>query len=116
MITFNIDYNTRLVDFIYIASWSYYRQNNELVVRISNILKDLTQGSFSSEQIKDIVAKSVKCETAMVENNGFIMKSVTNKYDELRIAVFENNKSFDTIKCGITPEIEQTIRAQMGMK
>lgn len=112
MITFNLDYNTRLVDFIYVARWSYYRQNNELRTRISNILKDLTQASFSDEQLKDIVAKSVKGETATIENDGFTVKSITNKYDELKIAVFEANKSFDTVKCDITPDIEQKIREQ----
>lgn len=116
MITFNLTKNTRLVDFIYVARWSYYRVNGELVTRISNILKDLTQGSFSGEALNDIVAKSVKLETATIENNGFIVKTVTNKYDELRIAVFEKNKSFDTVKCDITPDIEQKVRAQMGIE
>lgn len=116
MIAFNIDKNTILVDFIYVARWSYYRANNELIVRISNILKDLTQGSFSNEALNDIVAKSVKLETVTIENNGFIIKSITNRYDELRIAVFEKNKSFDTVKCDITPDIEQKVRAQMGIE
>ena len=112
MITFNLDYNTKLIDFIYVARWSYYRANNELRTRISNVLKDLTNGSFSSEQLDDIVAKSVKGEAATIENNGFIVKSRTNKYDELRIAVFESNKDFKTFKCDITPDIEQKIREQ----
>lgn len=112
MITFNLDYNNKLVDFIYVAGWSYYRQNNELIARISNILKDLTQGSFSIEQLKDIVNVSVRGETARMENDSFIVKSITSKYDELRIAVFEHNKSFDTLKFDITPDIEQKIREQ----
>lgn len=45
MITFNIDYNNRLMDYIFVAHWSYYRENGELTTRIFNILQDLTQGS-----------------------------------------------------------------------
>lgn len=112
MITFNLDFNTKLVDFIYVARWSYYRANNELRTRMSNVLKDLTNGSFSNEQLDDIVAKAAKGETATIENDGFIVKSRINKYDELRIAVFENNKDFKTFKCDITPDIEQKIREQ----
>lgn len=116
MITFNIDCNTKLVDFIYIAHWPYYRQNNELLARIFNILEDLTQGSFSSEQTKDLIARSAKGEAARVENDNFIVKSIINKYDGLKIAVFAHNKNFDTLKFDITPDIEQTIRAQFGIK
>lgn len=116
MITFNLTQNTKFIDFIYVARWSYYRANKELVARIFNILKDLTQGSFSNEQLDDIVAKSVKSETAAIENDGFIVKTLVNKYDELRIAVFEKNKSFDTVRCDITPDIEQKVRAQMGIE
>ena len=116
MITFNLVQNTRFIDFIYVARWSYYRVNGELITRISNILKDLTQGSFSNEQLDDIVTKSVKSETAMIENDNFIVKTLVNKYDELRISVFEKNKSFDTIRCDITPDIEQKVRAQMGIE
>lgn len=113
MITFNLDYNTRLVDFIYVARWSYYRQNNELLTRISNILQDLTQGSFTSEQLKNIISTSVKGETAKMENDKFIVKCIINKHDEFKIAVFEANKSFDTLKFDITPDIEQKIREQL---
>lgn len=116
MITFNIDKNNRLVDFISVASWSYYSQNKELRKRIFNILNDLTQGSFDNEQIKDIIDKSVKGETAIIENDSFIMKTVTNRYDQLRIAVFEDNKNFNTVKYDIAPNDEQKIREQFGIE
>ena len=116
MITFNLDYNYKLVDYISVACWSYYCQNSELVTRIFNILKDLTKGSFSNEQLKDIVAQSVKGETVIIENDGFIVKSIASRYNQLRIAVFEINKSFDTVKYDITPDIEQTIREQFDIK
>lgn len=116
MITFNIDCNSRLVDFISVASWSYYRVNKELCTRISNILQDLTEGSFDSGQIKDIVAQSVKGETAMIENDDFIVKTITNRYDQLRIAVFKINKSFDTIKYDIMPDDERKIREQLNIE
>lgn len=116
MITFNIDYNERLVDFIYVARWSYYRRNNELLTRIFNVLQDLTQGSFDSGQLKDIIAQSVKFETARIKNDGFVVKSMINECNELKIAVFEHNKNFETIKSDINPSIEQTIREQFSIE
>lgn len=48
-----------------------------------------------------------------MENDKFIVKCIINKHDEFKIAVFEANKSFDTLKFDITPDIEQKIREQL---
>lgn len=116
MIGFNIDKNNRLVDFIYVNDWAHYRENKELVTRISNILKDLTKGTFDDERIKEIIESSINMETATIGNDDFIVKTITTKYGEIKIAVFENIKSFDTVKFDITPDIEKTIREQFGIK
>lgn len=116
MISFNIEKNNRLVDFIYVNDWIYYHENKELVTRIFNILKDLTKGTFDDEQVKGIIESSINMKTAMIENDDFIVKTITTKYSELKIAVFETNKSFDTVKFDITPEIEKAIREQFDIK
>lgn len=116
MITFNIDKNNRLVDFIYVNAWTYYHENKELVTRISNILKDLTKGTFDDEQVKGIIESSINMKTATIENDDFIVKTIITGFGELKIAVFEKVRNFDTVKFDITPDIEKTIREQFGIK
>lgn len=116
MISFNIEKNNRLVDFIYVNVWRYYRENQELITRISNILKDLTKGTFDDEQVKEIIESSVNMKTATVENDDFIVKTIITGFGELKIAVFEKVRNFDTVKLGITPDVEKTIREQFGIK
>lgn len=116
MISFNIEKNNRLVDFIYVNAWRYYLENKELITRISNILKDLTKGTFDDEQVKEIIESSVNMKTATVENDDFIVKTIITGFGELKIAVFEKVRSFDTVKLDITPDVEKTIRELFDIK